>query len=349
MGSAFTLLVLVVLLALVFDYINGFHDTANAVATVVSTNVLPGRTAVLVAAVFNFVGAFTGVGVAKTIGGDITDPGDVTQTVVAAALLGAILWNLFTWSYGIPSSSSHALVGGLVGAVWCHKATEGLPPGAALWSLLTSKGVVLVLKALVLSPLAGLVGGFLLMVLLLWLVRRWRPSTVNRSFRVLQLGSAGFMAFAHGSNDAQKAMGIITLALAAYAINQGHASGAGGLVVPTWVILSCATAMGLGTASGGWRIMKTMGHKIIKLRPINGFAAETAAASVILVGTWLRAPVSTTHTISASIMGVGASKRVSAVRWGVARNILWAWVLTIPVSAVVAAGTYGVLRMLLGD
>jgi PiT family inorganic phosphate transporter len=302
-----------------------------------------------VAALFNFVGAFSGVGVAKTIGGDITDPASVTQTVVAAALLGAILWNLLTWYYGIPSSSSHALIGGIVGAVWCHQVAGSAAPGAALWGLLTSRGEMLVLKALVVSPLAGLLGGFVLMVLLLWLVRKMRPATVNRSFRVLQLGSAGFMAFAHGSNDAQKSMGIITLALAAYAASQGSGGAAGELTVPFWVIVSCAAAMGLGTASGGWRIMKTMGHKIIKLRPINGFAAESAAALVILTASALRAPVSTTHVISASIMGVGASKRVSAVRWGVAQNMLVAWVLTIPISAVVSAAVYAALRLAAGD
>jgi PiT family inorganic phosphate transporter len=348
MGSAFALLVLVVVLALAFDYINGFHDTANAVATVVSTNVLPGRTAVLMAAVCNFGGAFVGVGVAKTIGGDIADPATVTQVVVAAALLGAIFWNLLTWYFGIPSSSSHALVGGLVGAVWCHRVFGGDPAGGALWGLLTSKGVVLTLKALVLSPLAGLLAGFVIMAILLWLVKPLRPTAVNRGFRVLQLGSAGFMAFAHGSNDAQKAMGVITLALAAYAANQGVATPAGGLTVPGWVIFSCATAMALGTASGGWRIMKTMGHRIIKLRPINGFAAETAAAGVILIATYLKAPVSTTHVISSTIMGVGASKRVSAVRWGVARTMLVAWVLTIPVSAAVAALTYALLHVWFG-
>jgi PiT family inorganic phosphate transporter len=345
MGSALIILIIVIVLALAFDYINGFHDTANAVATVVSTNVLPGRTAVLLAAACNFVGAFVGVGVAKTIGGDITDPKGITQLVVAGALLGAIFWNLLTWYYGIPSSSSHALIGGLVGAVWCHKVIQGGGSGTAMWELITSRGVLLTLKALVLSPLCGMLSGFILMVLLLWLVRRLRPTTVNRGFRTLQLGSAGFMAFAHGSNDAQKAMGIITLALATYAISQGQQAS---MNVPMWVVVACATAMALGTASGGWRIMKTMGHKIIKLRPINGFAAETAASIVILVATWLKAPVSTTHVISSSIMGVGASKRVSAVRWGVAQNMLFAWVLTIPISAAVSALTYLVLHTLLG-
>jgi inorganic phosphate transporter, PiT family len=345
MGSAFAILVIVVILALAFDYINGFHDTANAIATVVSTNVLPGRTAVLLAAVCNFTGAFVGVGVAKTIGGDIADPNSITQLVVAAALLGAIFWNLLTWYYGIPSSSSHALIGGLVGAAWCHRVVQGDAAGEAIWGLITSEGVLLTLKALILSPLCGFLGGFLLMVLLLWLVRRSRPSTVNRNFRVLQLGSAGFMAFAHGSNDAQKSMGIITLALFAYAASQGQPAD---MSVPVWVILACATAMALGTASGGWRIMKTMGHRIIKLRPINGFAAETSAAIVILVATSLKAPVSTTHVISSSIMGVGASKRLSAVRWGVAQNMLVAWILTLPVSAAVSALTYLVLHQFLG-
>lgn len=346
MGSSLTILVLVIAFALVFDYINGFHDTANAVATVVSTNVLPGRTAVLLAAACNFFGAFVGVGVAKTIGGDIADPTSITQLVIAAALLGAIAWNLLTWYLGIPSSSSHALIGGLIGAVWCYRVLSDRSAGESIEELLTSKGVVLTLKALVISPLVGLVSGFVLMAILLWTVRRLRPSQVNRGFRTLQLGSAGFMAFAHGSNDAQKSMGIITLALASYSASQG---GSGDdLRVPVWAIISCATAMALGTASGGWRIMKTMGHRIIKLRPINGFAAETAAAATILIATWLKAPVSTTHVISSSIMGVGASKRVSAVRWGVAGNMLIAWVLTIPVSAIVAALLFWILHALLG-
>ena len=346
MASAFVLLLLVVALALAFDYINGFHDTANAVATVVSTGVLPGRTAVIVAAIFNFAGAFAGTGVAKMIADGIAEPAAVTQTVVVAALLGAILWNLLTWYFGIPSSSSHALIGGIVGAVWCHQfAAEGMDPVASLWSLVSSKGVTLALEALVLSPLVGLVGGFVLMVLLIWAVRRMRPMTVNRSFRVLQLVSAGFMAFAHGSNDAQKSMGVITMALASYAA-LGSAGAATKLEVPIWVIVACATAMALGTASGGWRIMKTLGHRIIRLRPINGFAAETAAAAVILTASWMHAPVSTTHVISSSIMGVGASKHVSAVRWGVARRMLIAWVLTIPVTAAVSAGVYALMRWL---
>jgi len=347
MGSTLTILVLVVAFALIFDYINGFHDTANAVATVVSTNVLPGRTAVLLAALCNFIGAFLGVGVAKTIGKDIADPASVTQLVIAAALLGAIAWNLLTWYFGIPSSSSHALIGGLVGSVWAYRIVSGQSVGESFFDLITSKGVLLTLKALVLSPLVGMVGGFVLMTLLLWSVRRLGPVQVNRGFRSLQLFSASIMAFAHGSNDAQKSMGIITMALAAYSASQGTSDGKD-MHIPVWVIIACATAMALGTASGGWRIMKTMGHKIIKLRPINGFAAETAAAMTILIATQLKAPVSTTHVISSSIMGVGASKRVSAVRWGVAGNILIAWVLTIPVSVLIAAVLFGILHLALG-
>lgn len=347
MDSAFVILALVVTLALAFDYVNGFHDTANAVATVVSTGVLPGRTAVLLAAVCNFVGAFLSLKVATTIAKGIADPASVTQVVVAGALIGAIAWNLFTWYYGIPSSSSHALIGGIVGSVWCHRAldpNDHVGVGQALWYLVTSEGVVKTLKGLVLSPLAGMFCGLMLMVVLTWLVLRWRPTLVNKVFRVCQLGSAGYMAIAHGSNDAQKAMGIIFMALGAYAGAQGQTAPK---EVPDWVILSCATAMALGTAAGGWRIMKTMGHKIIKLRPINGFAAETAAATTIMVAAHLGAPVSTTHVIASSIMGVGASKRVSAVRWGVARNMIIAWVLTMPVAALVAAVVYAVLSAIL--
>jgi inorganic phosphate transporter, PiT family len=344
MDSTLLVLVLVIGLALAFDYINGFHDTANAVATVVSTGVLGPRTAVLFAAVANFVGAFLSVGVATTIAKGIADPASVTQAVVAAALVGAIVWDLWTWYYGIPSSSSHALIGGIVGAVWCHRIIQGDSPGQALWGLVTSDGVIKTLKGLVLSPLFGFIGGLTLMILLTWAVVRMRPTVVNRTFRVLQLVSSGFMAVAHGSNDAQKAMGIITMALVAYWASQGTTMEPN---VPTWVIISCASAMALGTAAGGWRIMKTMGQRIIKLRPINGFAAETSAATVILIATYLKVPVSTTHVISSCIMGVGASKRVSAVRWGVARSMFIAWILTIPISAAVAAAIYGLLRLVL--
>lgn len=361
MHDGFVLLCCVVAVAVIFDYINGFHDTANAIATVVSTNVLHPRTAILLAALFNFIGALPILGstsVAKTIGGDIADPTTITQTVVLCALLGAVVWNLITWYFGIPSSSSHALVGGLVGSVLTHRVLDDdkffVPE---LKVLLTSKGVEKVISGLVLSPICGIVMGFSIMIVLFWIVRRKSPAFVNRVFRKLQIVSASFMALSHGSNDAQKAMGIITMALVGYfsahpedAAKWGvHLSnGKGGIEVPLWVVFTCATAMALGTAAGGWRIMKTMGHKIIKLRPIDGFAAETAGAAVILTASHLGAPVSTTHVIASSIMGVGACKKFSAVRWGIAGNIVIAWILTIPISAVVAAGLYLVLRPILG-
>ena len=335
------LLIAVIIAALVFDYINGFHDAANAIATVVSTGVLPMRTAILIAAVLNFAGAMTGTAVAKTIASGFADPALVTQVVVLSALLGASAWNILTWWFGIPSSSSHALVGGLAGAVVAH---AGL--GAFKWLALVNK----VLVPLVVSPLAGFVGAFFLMVLLLWLYKRARPSTVVKSSRKLQLVSAMTMAFSHGSNDAQKSMGIITLALASWVAGGGmelpawmHASKDG--VVPTWVIVSCAAAIALGTAAGGTRIIKTMGTRIIRITPIQGFAAEAAGAITILVASRFGVPVSTTHCINAAIMGVGASKRISAVRWGVAGNILVAWVLTLPLSGAFAFATMKLLAI----
>jgi PiT family inorganic phosphate transporter len=362
MDSGLVIMISVVALALIFDYINGFHDTANAIATVVSTNVLPPRTAIGLAALANFVGGFAAVGgVAKTIGGDIADPASLTQVVVMSALLGAIVWNLITWYYGIPSSSSHALVGGIVGAVFAHRMLDdGAGAYEALTTLVTSKGVSIVIIALLVSPIVGLLAGFSFMVCLLWIFARSTPGKVRNIFRRAQLVSAGFMAFSHGSNDAQKAMGIITMALVSYFSMHPENAGAWNvqigewqqhknMIIPTWVIVCCATAMGLGTAAGGWRVMKTMGHKIIKLRPIDGFAAESAGAMVILTATFLHAPVSTTHVIASSIMGVGSSKRVSAVRWGIAGNILIAWVLTIPISALVAGSLYCLLRAILGS
>ena len=326
--SLFALVVLVVIAAVVFDYINGFHDAANAVATVVSTGVLPMRTAVIVAGVLNVGGALMGTAVAKTIGGDLLDGAQVTQTLVLAALIGAIVWNLVTWYFGIPSSSSHALIGGLVGA--------GVAKAGA--GAIKIEGVLKVVKALVLSPIIGFVVGFAVMILVLWIVRRGRVTVINRVFRRLQLVSAGFMAVSHGSNDAQKSMGVITMALVAY--GSVAKNGDGKFDVPLWVVLVCATAMGLGTAAGGVRIIKTMGAKIIDLKPIHGFCAETSAAATILGASFLGVPVSTTHVISSCIMGVGSSQRVSAVRWGVTAKILWAWVLTIPLSGAVAGGTY---------
>jgi PiT family inorganic phosphate transporter len=335
-----TLLVCVIVTAIVFDYINGFHDAANAIATVVSTGVLPIRTAVILAGLLNFVGAVTGTAVAKTIASGFADPAIVTQTVVLAALLGACTWNLITWWYGIPSSSSHALIGGLAGAVVTKAGWS-----AFRWEALKEK----VLVPLVASPTIGFFAAFVLMILLIWSVRRLRPGTVHRLSRRLQLLSAMTMAFAHGSNDAQKSMGIITLALVAF-VKAGHAGGmpawflpAGG-AVPMWVILACAGAIALGTMAGGTRIIKTMGTKIIKISPLQGFAAESAGALTILGASHLGVPVSTTHCINACIMGVGASKRVSAVRWGVAGNIVMAWVLTLPLSAALASGAMLVLR-----
>jgi PiT family inorganic phosphate transporter len=324
-----SLLVCVIVAAIIFDYINGFHDAANAIATVVSTGVLPVRTAVMIAGLLNFFGAVTGTAVAKTIASGFADPAIVTQGVVLAALVGACIWNIITWWYGIPSSSSHALIGGLAGAVVAKAGVS-----AFKWKALYQK----VLVPLVASPTIGFVVAFILMILLLWIVRHMRPGTVHRGSRRLQLLSACSMAFAHGSNDAQKSMGIITLALLAF-VHDHPTTGLPGWFlphgdkIPMWVLLACAAAIGLGTIAGGKRIIKTMGSKIIRIAPIQGFAAETAGALTILGASHLGVPVSTTHCINACIMGVGASKRVSAVRWGVASNIVIAWVLTIPLSA----------------
>jgi PiT family inorganic phosphate transporter len=331
MADVLSLLILVILAALVFDYINGFHDAANAIATVVSTGVLPVRTAVMIAGVLNFAGAMAGTEVAKTIAKGFASPDDVTQVVVLGALIGASIWNIITWWYGIPSSSSHALIGGLAGAVVAHAGFD-----AFNWKTLVGK----VLVPLVLSPTIGFVAAFFFMILLLWLVSKMRPRTVHRGSRIMQLVSASAMAFSHGSNDAQKAMGIITLALVAFAASGGTGMPQGmmpvGDAIPTWVALACATAIGVGTMAGGKRIIKTMGAKIIKITPLQGFAAETAGTLTILLASWKGIPVSTTHCISACIMGVGASKRLSAVRWGVAGNIVVAWILTIPLSAAFA-------------
>ncbi|APR74778.1 Putative low-affinity inorganic phosphate transporter [Minicystis rosea] len=324
MTTLLVLLILVVVVALVFDYINGFHDTANAIATVVSTGVLPIRTAILLAAVLNFGGALLGTAVASTIGKGLIEPSAVSQVVVLSALVGAIFWNLFTWYFGIPSSSSHALVGGLVGAAVAHAGPKAVQVA----------GLTKVVKSLIISPIVGFWIAFMVMILITWIVRRSRPARLTRIFRRLQMLSAGFMALSHGSNDAQKTMGIITMSLVAYGAVKGSTTGK--FDVPIWVVLSCAAAMAGGTAAGGIRIIKTMGTKIIDLKPIHGFAAETSAAATILTSSALGMPVSTTHVITGCIMGAGASQRVSAVRWGVTTKILWAWVLTIPISATVA-------------
>ena len=321
-------LVVVILLAIAFDYINGFHDTANAIATSVATRALSPRVAVLMAAAFNFIGAFAGTAVAKTIGAGLVDEQTTTQAVVAAALIGAITWNLITWFYAIPSSSSQALIGGLLGATVV----------AAGVGALDIPGIVdKVLIPMVTSPAIGFGAAFLLMLSLYWIFRNAKRKPMARVFRRLQVISAGYMAFSHGSNDAQKTMGIITLALfSAGAIDS--------IEVPTWVIIVSATALSLGTAVGGWRIMATMGHRVVELEPVHGFAAETTAATVLLGTAQLGMPVSTTHVISSAIMGVGSARGPKGVRWGVARRILFAWVITIPCSAIVAALSWFVLH-----
>jgi len=323
------LLLTIVVVALIFDYTNGFHDTANAIATSVSTRALSPRVAVVMAAVLNLVGALLYTGVAKTVGEGIVDTGLVTLPLVLAALVGAVVWNFTTWYFGIPSSSSHALIGGLIGAGIASAGLSGV-----LWDGVLHKVIV----PMVGSPVLGFVVAFALMTGLLWLVRRWSPAPVNRTFRLLQPISAGFMAFSHGGNDAQKTMGIITLALFA----SGKIST---FEIPFWVKIACATAMALGTYSGGWRIIHTLGSRVIKLDPIHGFAAETGAASVIQLATHFGFPVSTTHTITAAVMGVGSTRRLSAVRWGVAGNIVTAWVLTLPAAALIAGVVYLLLSL----
>ncbi|MDD4753063.1 MAG: inorganic phosphate transporter [Desulfitobacteriaceae bacterium] len=312
----------VVVLALIFDFINGFHDTANAIATSVSTRVLTPRAAIAMSAVLNFLGAFISVKVAKTVGSDLVDPTSIPQTVIIAALIGAITWNLITWYFGLPSSSSHALIGGLLGAAMMFSGSFSI----VNWINFFDR----VLLWLFLSPVIGFLTGLFFMTALNWLLRPVRPTTITRVFSKLQIVSAALMALNHGANDAQKSMGIITMALVS-----------GGLLaefyIPLWVKFACAIAMALGTSVGGWKIIKTMGMNMARLAPINGFAAETGAAAVIFTATMLHSPVSTTHIISTSIMGVGAAKRFSAVRWVVAKDIVWAWVLTIPIAALISA------------
>jgi PiT family inorganic phosphate transporter len=327
----------VVAAALIFDFINGFHDTANAIATSVLTRALTIPWAILMAAGLNFLGAFVSEHVATTIGKGIVDPTTVTQAVVLAALIGAIAWNLFTWYLGLPSSSSHALIGGVVGAAGASQFAWQHENGSLTWTIhygaFQAAGIEKILIALFTSPLMGYLTGLLLMVSLSWVFRRVAMWRLNSWFRFFQVGSAGFMAFSHGGNDAQKSMGIITMALVAGGVIQDFH-------VPLWVKIACALAMALGTGMGGWRIIKTVGRKVMELKYIHGFAAETSAALVIQAATHIGAPVSTTHVISSSIMGVGSSRRLSAVRWKVVGNILWAWVLTVPASAIVAVVAY---------
>ena len=326
------LLALIVLVALVFDFTNGAHDCANAIATVVSTKVVTPRFAVGMAALLNLGGALLGTEVAKTLGSGIVLPQVVegSHVLVLAALGGAIAWNCITWYYGIPSSSSHALIGGLIGAA---VAAQG-------FDALNVSGIVdKVLIPLVGSPLAGYAAGFLIMWLIYWIFGHVHRRRVNWTFRHLQLVSAGFMATSHGLNDAQKTMGIVTLALVIF----GEIDS---VEVPLWVKLACAGAMALGTAVGGWKIVKTMGHRIFKLEPVHGFAAESSAALVITGASMLGAPVSTTHTISACIFGVGSTKRLSAVRWNVAGNLVTAWILTLPAAGSVGFISYKLLHFI---
>lgn len=327
------IIVAVVVVALVFDYTNGFHDAANAIATSISTRALTPRVALVMAAVMNFVGGFLGQKVAKTVSETITPPtGSAGLVVVMAGLVGAIVWNLVTWWFGLPSSSSHALIGGLAGAA--------LAAGAVVnWDTVVDK----VLIPMLLSPLVAFGLGFAAMVAILWLFRRAHPSRAQRGFRMAQTVSAAAMALGHGLQDAQKTMGVIFLALLAgnYVSSDDP--------LPTWVVVAAASAISLGTLSGGWRIMRTLGRRIIHLDPARGFAAESVAASVLYTTAYaFEAPISTTHTITSAVMGVGATKRLSAVRWGVARSILVAWVLTFPMAAGAAAASYAVLHLALG-
>jgi PiT family inorganic phosphate transporter len=328
----FWVIAMLVALALVFDFMNGFHDAANSIATVVSTGVLRPQTAVAFAAFFNVAAIFVfHLNVAATVGKGIVDPGVVDQYVVFGALIGAITWNLLTWWYGIPSSSSHALIGGIVGATVAKAGTGNL-----VWA-----GVLKTVAFIVVSPVLGFLLAALMMVAVSWICRRGSPLRIDNWFRRLQLVSAGLYSLGHGGNDAQKTIGIIWMLL----IASGAASATDSMP-PAWVIWSCYLAIGAGTLFGGWRIVKTMGQRITKLKPVGGFCAETGGAMTLFLATALGIPVSTTHTITGAIVGVGAVRNASKVRWGVAGNIVWAWVLTIPASALVAALAYAVGRWL---
>ncbi|HKZ92340.1 MAG TPA: inorganic phosphate transporter [Candidatus Limnocylindrales bacterium] len=330
LGELTVALVVVVVLAVIFDYINGFHDSANAIATSVATRALRPWQAVSMAAAFNFIGAFAGTAVARTIGAGLVDEETTTEAVVVAALIGAITWNLITWWFGLPSSSSHALIGGLLGATLV----------AAGASALKIQGIIdKVLIPMVTSPLIGFALGLLLMAVLARIFFKAPRRRTSTGFRRAQVFSAGYMAFAHGSNDAQKTMGIITLALFAAGVIPD-------ITVPTWVIIAAATAISLGTAAGGWRIMKTMGQRVVRLEPVHGFAAEATAATVLVGTASLGMPVSTTHVISSAITGVGTSRGIRQVRWGVARTIVLAWIVTIPAAAAVSGASWLVISSL---
>lgn len=355
-----TLIFVVILSALVFEFINGFHDTANSIATVVATRVLQPRQAVMLAAVTNLFGALWGTAVASTIAAGIIDPRVASQEVLICALLGAIIWNLITWYGGLPSSSSHALIGGLVGAGVAAARDWSI----VIWSLpdskswYPSKGLLgKVIIPMFASPLAGFLLGMLVMGLLYALLRKWKPSKVNAVFGKAQLASAMSMGFMHGTNDAQKTMGIIALALASATadgrfanlpswlefLQTAPAEPGQNLAIATWIKVTCAIVMAAGTASGGWRIIKTLGHKMVRLQPVHGFAAESSSAMIIGLASHFGIPVSTTHVVSSAIMGVGAAKRFNALRWTVVERMLWAWIFTLPVSATIA---YWIMRLL---
>ena len=326
------IIIAVVVVALVFDYTNGFHDAANAIATSVSTRALTPRVALIMAAIMNFVGAFLGQEVANTVGGVISpEAGTHGLVIVMSGLLGAITWNLITWYYGLPSSSSQALIGGLVGAALASGTT-------VIWTTVVDKVVI----PMLLSPVFAFAAGFALMLAIMWVFRKRNPHKLQRTFRLLQTVSAAAMALGHGLQDAQKTMGVIFLAL----LTGGYVSQ--GDPLPIWVIVSAAGAISLGTYSGGWRIMRTLGRRIIHLDPARGFASESIAAAVLYTTAFVyEAPISTTHTITSAVMGVGATKRFSAVRWGVARSIIVAWILTFPMAGLVAAGCYGLSHLIL--
>src|SRR6266571_3298744 len=328
---ALVMLCLVILAALLFDYINGFHDTANAIATSVSTRALSVKAAIIMAATLNFVGAMAFTKVAKTIGTGIASAQNLTQMVVLAGVIGAIIWNVMTWYFGLPSSSSHAIVGGLIGSVFAH---AGL--SAIKWA-----GLKTIIMALIFSPVLGVLAGFVFVVIFSRILRFRSPAGVNRGFRKMQILSAATMAFSHGTADAQKSMGVITMALLSYGAIPTFE-------VPTWVKLTCALAMALGTAAGGWRIIKTVGRDFVKLQPMTGFSVDASSTCVILGASMLGLPTSTTHVVTSSILGVGLSKSLNAVNWNVAKRIVTAWVLTIPAAALVAYLTYQVMSPLLG-
>jgi inorganic phosphate transporter, PiT family len=330
MDTILILTILIVAAALAFDFINGFHDTANAIATSVSTKALKPRHAIIMAAVMNFVGAMTFTGVAKTITKDIVDPFTLENgtTVILAALLAAIIWNLITWYYGIPSSSSHALIGSIAGAAIT----------AAGFSALNYGGFIKIIQALIFSPILAFVIGFIVYSIFKVVFRNSNLAKTNRNFRFIQIGTAALQSFTHGTNDAQKAMGIITMALI---VNNYQTSGD----IQTWVQFSCALSMGLGTSIGGWKIIKTVGGKIMKIRPVNGVAADLTGAAVIFGATAIHLPVSTTHVISSSILGVGSAHRIKGVKWGTAQRMLITWVITLPISAALAASIYSVLNL----